>query len=260
MHHSEEINEIVFSFETADLKELEQMRLLDRYDCKYIFPFTNLASVLKDLKSNYNVLKVNERRCFHYYNQYYDTADYALHRMHINGKRTRYKVRKRNYDNSNQTYFELKLKNNMGKTEKHRLPILNSNGHLNEDEINFLKKYNIDLLNLFPSVKVYYKRITLTNKNLPEKITIDFDIDFISSYKSQRIDGLVIAETKNLKNNNNTFFKTLMGEQKIEEYSISKYCTGAIYTIPDIKYNRYKPKILLINKICKETNGINNRI
>ncbi len=260
MHHSEEINEIIFCFETADLKELEQMRLLDRFDTKYIFSYDLLENILNNLISEYNVLSINEKRCFNYYNQYYDTADYSLHRMHINGKRTRFKVRKRNYDNSNQTYFELKLKNNKGKTEKHRLPILNANGNLNEDEINFLKKYNIDLLNLFPSVKVYYKRITLTNKNLPEKITIDFDIDFISSYKSKRIDGLVIAERKNLKSNNNTFFKALMEEQRIEEYSISKYCTGGIYTIPNIKYNRYKPKILLINKICKEANGSHNRI
>lgn len=258
MNNSEEINGIIYDFDIADLKELEQMKLLDRYDTKYIFPINDITFLLNQLKNDYKILNINERRCFRYFNQYYDTTDYALHRMHINGKKTRFKVRKRNYDNSNQNFFELKLRNNKRKTEKHRLPILKANGDLNEDERNFLQQYNISLLDLFPSIKVYYNRITLTNKNLPEKITIDFDIEFISDFLSKKLDGLVIAETKNIKSINKTFFKNLMNEYKIVEFPISKYCAGAIYTIPGIKYNRYKPKILLINKICKEANGSNS--
>lgn len=260
MPFNELISEEIYKFDLTNLKELDQMKLLDRYDCKYVFPSSILPKLLKELKNEYNALSINNTRCLQYSNLYYDSPDYALHRMHVNGRKPRFKVRKRNYRVSNEVFFELKKKNNKSKTEKFRFPASNEDGQLTEKELNFLKKYDVKLLDLFPSIKTIYKRITLANKNLPEKITIDFNLEFQSSFATKNIDGLIIAETKNLRSVHRTFFKSLMKENKIEPYRISKYCAGAIYTIPNIKYNRYKPKILLINKICRNASGIDSRI
>jgi hypothetical protein len=40
-----------------------------------------------------------------------------------------------------------------------------------------------------------------------------------------------------------------MKENEIRPYSISKYCVGAVSLNPNLKYNNFKEKLLLIDKL-----------
>ena len=101
---------------------------------------------------------------------------------------------------------------------------------------------------LLPAVWVNYKRITLVGKNAPERLTIDFDLQFVK--ESQKIDmpNLIIAEVKQSKKQESSFIQ-LMKRLHIREGGISKYCLAVIKTEKEIKKNSFKPKLLTLNKI-----------
>ena len=251
----ENIEKILAEYNPIGLSDLEEMKLLDRFDTKYVFNTEIIPEMLDELKDDYDVLHVKDKRCFQYDNQYYDTEDLFLHRMHVNGKAARYKIRARHYVDADISFFELKTKSNKGLTEKYRIKIPGLNGHLRPDEMQLLKNHDIDPENIVPGLKVRYRRITLLNKRDNEKITFDFDLEFESSEKNMSLSELAIAEVKISKNSVNTTFRKLMIKHGIREESVSKYCTGNILTVPNIKYNRYKSKMLMINKICNGGNG-----
>jgi hypothetical protein len=95
---------------------------------------------------------------------------------------------------------------------------------------------------------VNYSRITLVNKNSPERVTIDLDLTFKNKEQNQLIQNLVIAEVKQDKAVTSTFIK-LMKKHHIREGSISKYCFGVISLFEKIKHNNFKSKIIALNKI-----------
>ena len=93
-----------------------------------------------------------------------------------------------------------------------------------------------------------FKRISLINKCVQEKVTIDFGIK--SSYKNKHIAWpfLLVVEVKN-NIKNKSFVFDIMKKQKVKERSFSKYAMGMITLNPDLKYNNLKETLLLLNKI-----------
>ncbi|MPN42467.1 hypothetical protein SDC9_190024 [bioreactor metagenome] len=63
------------------------------------------------------------------------------------------------------------------------------------------------------------------------------------------MDKIVIVEIKQ-DGAASSSFKKLLDEASVPPKSISKYCLGMMLTNPGIKYNRFKEKIRLINKIA----------
>ena len=99
-------------FDTATLEYVNTLNLNNRQDTKYAFRHSELSSVLEELKSNYKILEIENKKEFLYENLYYDTPDLFMYFQHHNGKLNRYKIRYRKYIDNNTIFFEIKKKTN----------------------------------------------------------------------------------------------------------------------------------------------------
>ncbi len=127
------------AFEPVTLAELNNMALLDRIEVKYLLPIRLLDDVLPSLRSDYSALTVGSRQLSHYRTLYFDTIDLALYRRHHMGARNRYKVRAREYVESQVTFLEVKQKMNSWRTVKNRLPTHELITGMNRNSLEFLR-------------------------------------------------------------------------------------------------------------------------
>ena len=227
---------------------MDSVKLMDRTDTKFIFKLSELPNILSQLNTNYKVLDINGSKISQYESLYFDTPNFELFRKHQCGKANRFKIRFRRYVESNLIFFEIKLKNNKGRTIKNRIKEKKIDGIIHEKANNLLQSnspYNTEKLEA--KLWVNYSRITLVNNNSPERVTIDLNLHFKNDTKIKHIDNLVIAEVKQDKAKSSEFMK-VMKKQHIREGSISKYCLGVINLIEKIKYNNFKPKLITLNK------------
>lgn len=239
---------ILNEFKAIDLSEINKNSFLDRKDTKFFIPEEKINEFLERIKLNYLVLQVNGARLGEYETHYFDTPDLTLYKNHHHGKLNRYKIRIRTYVNSALSFLEVKFKSNKGRTVKSRIKynILNK---LNETALNFIKEKgfkNPELL--VPSVVINYRRITLLEKNLLEKITIDTLLHFKNNNTSKSIDNIAIIE---IKQHNKLISDAVMNLKKmgIKPVSISKYCLAIISLYPNVAKNNFKPKLHQLNKI-----------
>jgi len=100
---------------------MDRVALMDRIDSKYIFNIHELPGFLEKLRPYYAVLDINEQEIFSYESLYFDTPNFDLYRFHHRGKLNRFKFRIRKYVESNLLFFEVKFKNNKGRTYKSRI-------------------------------------------------------------------------------------------------------------------------------------------
>jgi hypothetical protein len=246
-----EIRQVLSSFRPIGLKEMDDVHLMGRFDAKYVFHLSKLKSYLDRLKDDYRVLTINDLPIFGYENLYFDSSDLKSYHDHHNGRSSRYKVRFRKYSDSGKCYFEIKLKTNRGRTEKERLSSNGFRKELTEADIQFLKKHiGSELTPLLPQITNSFSRITLVNEEIRERVTLDIRLHFKNGKSERQLDDLVIAEVKQEHPFYHSSFRKMMQEERIFPTSISKYCLGTLLTHPGIKYNRFKPKLTVLNKIC----------
>ncbi len=231
------------------LKEMDSVRLLDRQDTKYTFHIKYLPEFLEDAKDKYRVLEIDQRRIFQYDTLYYDTDDFLLYKYHHNEKVNRLKVRFRKYVESKLTFFEVKYKLFGTRTAKERIRTDDIKSALSEDEFDLIHDVQFDKLDLKEKLWVYYKRITLVNNELTERVTIDVNLKFKHLDKEAEIENLAIVEIKQNKRSVLMPFVQLMKKKRIPPLSISKYCLGIALTVPGIKANNFKPKFITLKKI-----------
>ena len=242
---------ILSSFQPVSLKGMNKIKLLNRQDTKFIFNFKKLPSLLEQLKDKYYVLEVEDLRITQYESQYFDTDDLRFYTQHHNGKLNRHKVRYRCYVESNTCYFEIKLKSNKGRTIKERIKKEKTNEIKGKKAKQLLKKYiAVNPGDLSAKLWIYYSRITLAHKDFTERVTIDINLKFTSKVREKSLSEVIIAEVKQDKVSLSSPFIQLMRKEKIQPMRLSKYCIGTILTNENIKYNRFKPKLLTINKIA----------
>lgn len=243
------IDNIIKKFNPISLKEMDGVKLLNRVDTKYLCSLDKLADILKDLIAEYKILEINKKRLNNYQTIYYDTQDFKMYHEHQNGKLNRYKIREREYIDSGLDFLEVKFKNNKKRTIKTRI-IRNENlKNLKKDEIVFLDSkspFSYDEL----EIKLYnrFQRITLTNQK--ERVTIDMGLEFINS---KGVNGLLssiaIIEVKQSKFSINSGVVKVLKKHQLRPCSFSKYCIGTTLVYPQLKSNRFKANILLINKL-----------
>lgn len=242
------INTILNEFAPITLDEMDSVKLMDRTDTKFVFKKNQLPSILSQLQNHYRILDINGHKISRYESLYFDTTNFELYHKHQSGKLNRYKVRFRKYVESDLHYFEVKFKNNKGRTIKNRVKEKQIDGLIHSKADNLLKeKTPFDSSNLEAKLWVNYSRITLVNKTSPERVTLDINLHFKNDEQLKTIDDIVIAEVKQDKVATSTFIK-LMKELHIREGSISKYCLGVITLFNKIKHNNFKPNIILLKK------------
>ena len=228
---------------------MDSVKLMDRTDTKFLFRIEQLSSILEEIKSDYRVLDVNGARASKYETLYFDTENHDLYLRHQCGKMNRYKVRQRKYVESNLHFFEVKFKNNRGRTVKERVKrkefefIIRGKAEKLLKEISPLKPETLK-----PALWVNYTRITFVNKFSKERLTLDINLEYKKGDDRKLLDKLVIAEVKQEKSSPSRFIRVVRSKA-IREGGISKYCFGVIYMNEGIRKNNFKPKLIKLNKL-----------
>ena len=243
---------LLSDFETVSLKDMDTVQLMDRVDKKFAFNISKLEHLLHTLINSYSVLKVNDKAIQTYKSLYFDTEDRVFFLNHHNGRVNRHKVRFREYVGSGLVFLEVKFKNNKGKTSKSRIKVDCIESILS----NKSKKYVFDNLgksmNLLPQQFINFDRITFVDNFLSERLTIDFNLSFSKKSDLGSFENIVIAEIKSERSSSSSIFQKLAKEQGIFPIRLSKYCLSTIKLESNIKYNRFKEKLLFVNKLNKQ--------
>ncbi|MGB1206500.1 MAG: polyphosphate polymerase domain-containing protein [Chitinophagales bacterium] len=237
-------------FEAIALENLGQVKLLNRVDTKFTFGLEKLDVILKKLQKDYYILDIEANRVMDYESLYYDSSDLAFYLAHHNERTNRLKVRYRRYVVSDICFFELKFKNNKGRTIKTRIQTPKITNGIQAKEKQFLEQHHYGQnLNLKPALWVYYKRMTLVRKDFSERATIDIDLSYQFNNQTYKFNNVVIAELKQTTVNRNSSIFRALQEQHIHPKRLSKYCMGIISCYDNVKINRFKQKYTFLKKI-----------
>lgn len=247
----EEIQNILSAFQSITLAEMDGVQLMNRTDTKFMFSYDQLRQILPDLASVYRVLEVEGVRQSRYQTLYFDTPTFSHFTQHQNGKRHRFKIRKREYIESHLAFLEVKEKSNKGRTAKSRIKLPELTETLDERGKKFVTSKAQYSEVLEPKLWNSFSRTTLVDTIAGERVTIDTNISFTRGDQIVFLDGFVIAEVKQDGNNRHSRFIEHMKSRLIRPEGISKYCLGVALHYPEIKSNTFKEKILKINKIVK---------
>ncbi len=244
------LNSVLSKFSTISLEEMAHARLMNRVETKFAFSAHELPELLDKLTEHYKILKVSEKLFSEYETVYFDTQDHFFYHEHHRKRKNRYKVRFRKYVDSNLTFFEIKQKRN-GRVNKERIKVENQDFSIGTRESNFLLSSDVGQLKLQKTLVNSYNRITLVSKSSVERVTFDLNVAFINENDETCMDKLVIAELKQEHVSRTTPVYLALKEMQIKPYSLSKYCIGLLQTKDrsTIKYNRFKKKLMHINKI-----------
>jgi len=237
-------------FNSISLEDLDKVQLLNRKDTKFVFSQSKLLQLLDRLKPFYRILEIEGKRIFVYDNTYFDTDEFFFYTQHHNECRKRFKVRYRKYCETNEQYFEIKVKDNKNRTIKNRFRSSNRNGDFVEEEKRLIsEKTGLLPQHLIPSLDIQFSRITLADNNFNERLTIDTNLAIKNGIISNIFDQLAVSEIKQKKYDPKSDFIQILRDLRIQEMRFSKYCMGMLHVHKDIRYNRFKPKLLRINKI-----------
>ena len=242
------LKEQLKTFAPIDLKQMDRVKLLRRSDTKYLISKKRVSDLLSSLAQDYFILEIDGNRIASYHTAYLDTPDKTYYKHHHQGRNKRHKVRFRTYVESCLSFLEVKLKDK-GKTNKKRITSIQNNS-LDEAQKAFLSQWvTEDLDQLNTSLENTFQRITLVHKRDQERITIDFNLNFVLENKTIPLSEQVIIEIKQSRVNRNSVISKLLRSKLIRPLRLSKYCIGCILMDDGLKYNRFKSKLLKINQI-----------
>ena len=127
------------------------------------------------------------------------------------------------------------------------------NGYLGEREIELVSNIiGLQPNKLTTKLNIQFSRITLADNSFNERLTIDINLSAKNGSSSKIFDKLVISEIKQKKYNPKSQYIQILRDLRIPEMRFSKYCMGMLHVNKEIKYNRFKPKLLQINKILTQ--------
>ncbi|HVN57396.1 MAG TPA: polyphosphate polymerase domain-containing protein [Bacteroidales bacterium] len=249
------ISEILSSFDSITLPEMEAYMLMDRVDFKYVFPVCKIPVIIKDLGKNYKALDIESLRIFPYHTTYYDTGDWFFFRQHITDRGFRSKVRVRKYEQTGTSFLEIKNRTNKMRTEKWRImKKVSLNEGFDQESLDFIRSYiSHNSVSLAPVIINRFNRVTLTSKSEEERVTVDFNISFSDlDGNSFSIPDVGIIEKKRADFSNRSVISEAIKNAGIYPTGFSKYCLGTAVLHDPPGKSLLKPKHLLINKIKNE--------
>jgi hypothetical protein len=223
-------------FERTDLGALNlRAELLTRRDNKYLLNATQLSQVLPELERQCDMLEIDGRHCFQYESIYLDTEDQHCFRDHNQNRRHRLKMRFRHYADTQQTYFEVKVKDRNNQTRKYRQrvePGLFTGASLTSELRSFLgaklQKHPHRIADgaYAATIQVDYQRTTLVARHEAVRITLDNRLRFArASELFHTGEDLWVMEVKSEKGRSS--IDRLLVQQRIRPVpQCSKYCVG----------------------------------
>lgn len=239
--------------EPITLEEMTSIRLMNRIDSKYLANEDQLELLLDMVRQDYLVQETDGSRMANYSTLYLDDDQLTMYLNHHNRRLNRQKVRIRSYVDSNLNFFEVKTKNNHGRTKKKRFQVEDCNQWNTPQAADFLAQYSmygIGLDEIAPKIRNYFKRITLVNRGRTERLTIDSMLRFhnMESGLDRDMERLVVLEVKR-DGNTPSPIMDIFRELRIHPSGFSKYCIGMALTTPGIKCGNFKTKLRKIEKI-----------
>lgn len=244
------IRRLVGRFAPISLGEMDAVALQNRTDTKYLLSDAQLLQALRALAGQYRALAIEGVRLNAYETLYFDTPDFALYLQHHAGKLNRYKVRSRRYVVTDQSFLEVKLKTNKDRTVKRRLPTDSLATSCTPELAGFVAA-NVPgpAGGLEPKLWNAFTRITLVSRAHPERVTIDLDLSFRAGGREIELPGVAIVEVKQDGVDRDSGFIKQLHAAAIQPTSFSKYCIGVSLLYPQVKHNRFKPKLRLVQKL-----------
>ncbi len=240
---NEHFQSVPVRFQCINLDDIQQVALMNRVDTKYTIPSNQLQHLLSQVQDEYQSLEIGGVIWQRYQTLYFDTPEFRFYHQHHNGVFPRYKVRLRQYVDSNSCFLEIKRKSNKGRTEKRRLPISDIHTALTPDSRDFLKLQIPDLNSgLSPALWVSFSRLTLINKEASERITIDLDLRFKRGEDTFQLPEFAVIEVKRDGKNHTSPLTKAIQQLRVPSKRMSKYCFGVMNLVPDVKHNLFKER------------------
>ena len=244
------MTDILSRFGTITLEEMGGIKLMNRIDTKFVTTTDRLLELLQLAVGQYSVQDIGGQKNMRYETIYFDTTDFDMYRVHQAGHANRQKIRFRTYVSSHLQFLEVKTKNNHGRTKKKRMEV----GDTSLDDpqkLDFLAHHlRYDATTLRPAIQNSFDRITLVNKDRTERLTIDTSLHFhnLVSDCDRDMGPLVVIE---LKRDGLCYSPVLelLRQLHIHPHGFSKYCMGSALTNGQLSVNRFKRKLIEINKI-----------
>lgn len=243
--------EILDGFSPITLSEMDGVKLMNRTDTKFVVRRDIFNEVLPLLHPKYKILEIKGNRISNYKTLYYDTPVYKFYLDHHNEKGNRFKVRIRNYVESDLYFLEIKNKFK-GRTDKKRIVVNSFQEDLEATSKDFINEVLGEEIELESKLWNSFGRITLVNNADKERLTIDLNLSFEWKDNKQVFNNIVIAELKQENVDRSSLFFRMMKERGVRVNRFSKYCMGVIKHNSDLKSNRFKEKIILMDKLNLE--------
>jgi hypothetical protein len=231
---------------TISLDDLNAIaELQTRTDRKYVIDAGLADELVDELSDGLLVLEIDGGRTFGYSSVYFDTVDFDLYRAAATGRRRRFKVRTRMYQDSGRSMLEVKTKDGRGRTVKSRLDYDSVDiRRLTEDGLDFigdvLAESSIDVdedLDLRPVMTTEYRRTTLVHPATATRATIDRDLVCLDAAgRSVELDG-VIVESKS--DSSAGPIDRWLWSRRHRPVPMSKYGTGLAALDPALPANKW---------------------
>ena len=247
------MTDLINTFAPISLEQMSGVKLMNRTDTKFVTTTDRLRLLLQMARNDYYVQEIDGERNLEYDTTYFDTTAFDMYNQHQWNHTNRQKIRFRTYCISGLQFMEVKTKNNHGRTKKKRIEVTDMNvcEQTKSDFITKHLRYGVDTLQ--PALNNHFSRITLVNKAKTERLTIDSALRFhnIASGVDKDMGNLVIIE---LKRDGLVYSPVLemLRQLRIHPHGFSKYCMGSALTNSELRVNRFKRKLIEINKIVTQ--------
>jgi len=259
---------ILNRFAGIGLGDIGKANFMNRIDTK--FPLRTdvlFEEILPSIVDEYFIVEINGLRYMEYETVYFDTPDDTFFTAHQNGKKDRYKVRKRTYVDTGNRFLEIKHKNNKGKTKKKRIEITTSLSEIVPEEYDFIAEHipeGISPASLKAVIQNHFHRITLVRKDMGERCTIDCELGFRTPDDTNtETQGFSMVELKHEAGAPKSPLQKVLARNGVKQASFSKYCIGRVLALQPVKYNLFKERIRTIQKRlegCFMPEELSNRI
>ena len=233
--------------EPVGLEELvSRAALQTRVDRKYVLPVPAAERVLAGLSGHARALEIDGRRSFGYESLYYDTPELDSYHLAAYGRRRRFKVRRRTYLDSAESFVEVKTRGSRGSTVKERVPEAPSEGlqaagrGLVDDVLDRAGIAGIAPSRLRPALRTSYRRSTLLLPATDSRVTVDTDLCWcLPDGEAVAVAGLAVVETKS--GSAPSPADRHLWANGHRPVRISKYATGLAALRAGLPTNRWHP-------------------
>lgn len=252
----ESIQNCLRNFSASSLEDAKAMAFLNRFDTKYVLKNEDTLNFLQNISSNYSILKINECVIQSYNTIYFDTPSFLCYNMHHNKRMNRFKFRTRHYLSNGKIFNEIKQKLNTGKTIKFRrrrdkmkdnIPPVGNLSEFDEYFRELAENNGYRIENLIPQLYVNFNRLTFLNKNFPERLTLDFDINYRFNNEKVTLNNTVIIELKRNRSKERTIAQDFLRRMNKNPGRFSKYIMGVSLIHNNVKKNRFLPRLKKIS-------------